>query len=362
MINYTYYDQFNLMRKITCTPGKRVNVRCVNIRQHPRHIHDGCEILYIIKGSLNVQISYDFYTLQAGDFLIINPYEMHSIDAIKGEEENLAAVIQCSREIYTEKDGILVWQATIYNKENNFQKRIKEALEKIIVIYGEDSDFLNEKIEEKIQEMFVFFRNNYNLKIYNMADNEKNAFADNELLSQRLNQLMVYLYGNHTEPLTLEKIAADHGISKYYLSHIIKQAFGNSLQEMIGMIRADRSELYLLGTDYPMGYISDKVGFSSYQYFNKYFKACFHMSPGEYRKANISDTIAKKSYDEDVISPERAKKELLSGGREKKILITLELPEGNYDINIGSRIIKTGRDKTISVSMADMAEGIRISK
>ena len=180
-------------------------------------------------------------------------------------------------------------------------------------------------------------------------------FAENDLLIQRLNRILIYMYTHYNGALTLEQIAAEHGVSKYYISHMIKQAFGASFQEVLGKIRAERAELYLLGTDLPVGQISDQVGFSSYQYFNKYFKACFKMAPMEYRKRYVQNTILRMGFEETLLESEDMEfRNALQEGDSTKTRITFELPKGKYQIKAGGEVYDAEVEKTISLDHSEV--------
>ena len=107
MVRMSDYKKLALMKTVACRTGRRTDIRYVNVRHHPIHIHDGCEILYLIKGSLNVKISYETYRLEEGDFLLINPYETHALGDAGSGNGNIAAIIQCGEELYGKKDGVV---------------------------------------------------------------------------------------------------------------------------------------------------------------------------------------------------------------------------------------------------------------
>lgn len=355
MITDSYYDQFGLLKKIICPKGKQVKIQYARISQHPRHMHDGCEILYVIKGGIRVRISYETYFLETGDFLLINSYELHSIEDIEQENSNIVAVIQCGRELYTEKEGILIWQAPIYKEGSQIQMQVKNAIRKVIELDIGRTGASVEKIEEKMRDLFVLLKHYYSAEIYDIEQGGKNMFAENDLLIQRLNRILLYMYTHFNGALTLEQIAAEHGVSKYYISHMIKQAFGASFQEMMGKIRAERAELFLLGTDLPAGQVSDQVGFSSYQYFNKYFKTCFQMAPMEYRKRYLQNTIRRMGFEETFLeSGDIGCGNILQEPDTIKTRITFELPKGEYQIMVGENIHDVEGEKTISLDGSEV--------
>ena len=59
-------------------------------REHPIHMHDCLEIVYVFRGALECKVSLSSYVLREGEFMVINSYETHSLRAIATE-----AVISC---------------------------------------------------------------------------------------------------------------------------------------------------------------------------------------------------------------------------------------------------------------------------
>lgn len=361
MVRMSDYKKLALMKTVVCRTGRRTDIRYVNVRHHPIHIHDGCEILYLIKGRLNVKISYETYRLEEGDFLLINPYETHALEDAGSENGNIAAIIQCGEELYGKKDGILMWQATLYNKDSHLHQQVKTMIREILAADMKTGDGSGRQTDEKLRDLLDFLKNNYNIENYDIVREEKNEFAENQMLSRRINSIIVYLCHHYDESPTLQAIADAHGVSRYYLSHMIRRAFGFSLQELLGIMRAERAELYLLATDWPAGVISDKVGFSSYQYFNKYFKMCFHMSPVKYRKAKAADTPGKTGFDEEAVSVEKAFGTMEGGGSET-VTITLSLSEGGCVVQMGDRRLRLSGGDSLCLEERDVKEGIYIKK
>ena len=56
--------------------------------------------------------------------------------------------------------------------------------------------------------------------------------------------------------------------------------------QFIRSIRLKRAAQLLVGSQYNVVEIADKVGFNAIKYFNRYFKEEFGMTPTQYREAN----------------------------------------------------------------------------
>lgn len=62
-----------------------------NIRHHSQHIHLGIEILFVIRGEVEVMVNQDSWHLAENDLLLINANDVHSV---KGHEDNVVLLLQ----------------------------------------------------------------------------------------------------------------------------------------------------------------------------------------------------------------------------------------------------------------------------
>lgn len=67
------------MRPFQLTPQLPGKALLEDVESIPLHIHDGVELLYVVRGRARVKISFNFYEMNPGDFLLINSFEIHGI-------------------------------------------------------------------------------------------------------------------------------------------------------------------------------------------------------------------------------------------------------------------------------------------
>ena len=93
-----------------------------------------------------------------------------------------------------------------------------------------------------------------------------------------------YIDLHFKEPLTLEQLAEECHMNKFYLSHAFKKEYGISpINYMIGK-RIEESKYLLAETDLSMSQIAQLLGFSSLSYFSQVFHRTQAISPKEYRQ------------------------------------------------------------------------------
>ena len=86
------------------------------------------------------------------------------------------------------------------------------------------------------------------------------------------------------EALTLEQLAEDAHMSKYYLSHAFKREYGISPIHYLITKRIEESKYLLAETDLSMSQIAQLLGFSSLSYFSQAFRRTQSVTPMEYRQ------------------------------------------------------------------------------
>lgn len=90
---------------------------------------------------------------------------------------------------------------------------------------------------------------------------------------------------NYSNPiLSLDYIADIVNMSSTYLGRLFKKATSKSVADYINDVRLDKAKEFLEASSYSIAEISDKVGFSSSNYFYILFKKTYGVPPSEYRQ------------------------------------------------------------------------------
>ena len=94
-----------------------------------------------------------------------------------------------------------------------------------------------------------------------------------------------YIDLHFKEALTLEQLAAEGHMNKFYLSHAFKREFGISPINYMISKRIEESKYLLAETDLSMTQIAQLLGFSSLSYFSQVFRRTQSVTPMEYRQS-----------------------------------------------------------------------------
>ena len=93
-----------------------------------------------------------------------------------------------------------------------------------------------------------------------------------------------YIDLHFKEPLTLDQLAREAHMNKYYLSHAFKREYGVSPINYLISRRIEESKYLLAETDLSLSQIAQLMGFSSLSYFSQVFHRTQAVSPKEYRQ------------------------------------------------------------------------------
>lgn len=99
-----------------------------------------------------------------------------------------------------------------------------------------------------------------------------------------LHKAVGYMRENLSGKIGLEDLAEHVGLSRSYLSTILKAELGMTFTDYLNMMRIEKSKELLLNPVLSLAEIADLTGYSDQSYFTKKFAQLTGMSPGQYRK------------------------------------------------------------------------------
>lgn len=319
---------FYLNSKLMVRPqfGERyqdVVIKNTICKEHPIHMHDCVEIIYVLRGTIECKISFEQYVLQEGEFLAINAFDLHRIKAIA--EGAAISCIHIGQEIFPPSEGFIVWWIDVL--KSNKEKFVQQA-ENLRMLIKQYTQFAPKSaIRNCIERILQLFRMEFMLERFQIAGDHI-VLKNSEVDLERIGAIYMYLYRRCNEKLTLEKMANEFAMSKYYLSHFIKKVVGNGFQKSLHMIRCERAEVALLHGNETIEEIRMQFALSSNQSFNEGFKSLFGMIPSAYRRAHKKDTVIHQEFLEEPISDIGAVMSGISQIDDTDKIVELHLKEG----------------------------------
>lgn len=260
-----------------------VEVSLVHIEEYPIHWHKSLEILFVLKGKINVTIESETYEVEEKEIEIINTEEAHRI--YSDDKENRVLIFHIDLNFFQKfYDDIKNLFFYVNSSDEGAQRGesydiTRSYLSIVLCELVQRQDDYDEMIEETLIELLYHLINNFHYLMY-----EKEEIKDNEEQLERYHRIVKYIYNNYNNKISLQDIAKKEFLSAHYLSHEIKNTMGLSFKEFVNLTRVEESIKLLLDTDMTISDISEEIGFSHSRYYNKYFKKHYKLTPKQYRK------------------------------------------------------------------------------
>ena len=110
---------------------------------------------------------------------------------------------------------------------------------------------------------------------------------DGAAITEKQKQVMrvrAYIDENFARKITLDDLAREFYIDKFYLCEQFKERYGTTIVDYINLVRITEAKKMLRFTDKTTEEISDSVGVNGAAYFSRMFRKIEGVSPREYRK------------------------------------------------------------------------------
>jgi len=260
-----------------------ISIDILSIDEYPIHYHRDIEIIYVLKGNLQLRNGYCCYSLREGDVFTNTGHEVHAL--YSDGQDNVTAVLHVSNLFFTQffPDLTKSCYRTYSSKEWNPKlDEFKLLILNILLTYMQKNINYKQRCIDLTLDLINMLNSNFNLFAFNdqIVENFDN---ENPVIRDRISHVISYLYENHYAKISLEDLAEMEHLSTYYLSHMIKKYTGISFRDFLSLARAEWSEIYLLDTDKKISTIAREVGFSTTDYYEKAFFRWFNRTPAEHR-------------------------------------------------------------------------------
>ena len=178
-----------------------------------KHWHTSVEIFAVMEGRLDFFVNKDEYPLKAGEQIIINSNEIHSIHAV---EKNKTVVLQIPLKQF---ENYFTAQRYIRfrGQEELVDKKLASLLRKLYHVYSE------RKIGYEFRTISIFYEIMYILvKDYRVTETREKDIRHSRRLDA-LSKITTYMREHYREELKLSDVAATFGYSDAYLSRMFQK-------------------------------------------------------------------------------------------------------------------------------------------
>ena len=239
-----------------------------------KHWHTSIEIFAVMEGHLEFFMNKEEYPLKAGEQLIINSNEIHSIHAA---ERNKTVVLQIPlkqfENYFTAKRFI-----RFRSQDAEVDGKLASLIKKLYKVYtARDTGY-------EFGTMSLFYEIMYMLvKNYRLTEAHEKEIRHSRKLDT-LSKITTYMREHYKEDLKLSDLAATFGYSDAYLSRMFQKYAKINYKTYLQDIRMAYAYRDLMNTDRTISQIALDNGFCSSRGFSGEFQKRYGILPSEMRK------------------------------------------------------------------------------
>lgn len=232
------------------------------------HYHSSYELYYLEAGSREYFVEDKFFSVSAGDFILISPNKFHRT----GGAYSLRTIVGFTYDFLTEsytpsaiKDLLRCFDRTLISPPEGMQEELK-ALLKSLAECTRQTDFavdlgtLLRKLSKCTQETSY---------------------------DERISNIIKYINRYFSQIHSIEQIAEQMHISKHHLCRVFKDSMGITMIDYLNNIKIKNACYFLEASDKDILEISQLCGFNSSAYFSNVFKRITGSSPLKYRQKRV---------------------------------------------------------------------------
>ena len=238
------------------------------------HTHNHAELFYIVGGKGQFLIEDQLYPVNTNHLVIINPNVTHT-------EVSLNA--QPLEYIVLGIDGV---ELSI-SENSNGQFCILDHFESMDITSCLRNILREMELKQPgYEDICQAFMEILIIRLMRSTGLSVPTEPQNSVGNHQCAAVRRYIDNHFKESLTLDQLAEEAHMNKFYLSHAFKQEYGISPINYMISRRLEESKYLLAETDLSMSQISQLLGFSSLSYFSQVFRKTQGLSPMEYRQDN----------------------------------------------------------------------------
>ena len=236
------------------------------------HTHNHMELFFIVGGKGQFLIQDQLYPVNVNNLVIINPNVTHTEVSLNAQPLEYIVLGIEGIELATSEHA-----NGQFNILDHFESvEISGCLRNILREMEQKNTGYEDVCQAYMEILIIRLMRNTALAV----PTEPQSVSGNRQCAAVKRYIDMHL----KEPLTLEQLAEDAHMNKFYLSHAFKREYGTSPINYMITKRIEESKYLLAETDLSMSQIAQLLGFSSLSYFSQVFRKTQAVSPMEYRQ------------------------------------------------------------------------------
>ena len=238
----------------------------------PLHQHEHIELLLIRHGTLTAKTVSEEYTMSDGDIAVFFPYTVHGYETVSESFDYYMLIFTPNelgdvREIFMNEypESPVIPKADVPPDVNGLVHDFNETN-----YWDKSKSYLLNSLLRLIAARL--------LPLMTLVPTTAENRTDNVV------KLVRFMSEHYTEPITLDSVAEELGISRYAASRIFNNRLHAGFPRYLNSLRIEQAKRLLSMTVKPIIDIALDCGYDNLRTFNRVFSESENMSPRQYRK------------------------------------------------------------------------------
>ena len=241
-----------------------------------KHWHTSIEIFTVLEGKLSFFLNEEEYPLRAGEFLIINSNEIHSIHAPDKNETVVLQIPLKQFEEYFTAQRYIRFAST--SGDCRKDAHFAGLIQKLYQVYEERETGYEFRTRSLYYEIMYLLVHDYRMTEVHVKDLRYSRRLD------ALSKITAYMREHYTEELKLSEVASTFGYSAEYLSRMFKKYARINFKTYLQDIRMVYAYRELTNTDKTISQIALDNGFCNSRAFSKEFQRRYGVLPSAVKR------------------------------------------------------------------------------
>lgn len=237
---------------------------------YPSHFHREVELLYVLKGQIQLQIDGKEYSMKEGDLSFCYPDQVHQITCLGETKVQLFIISPDFLPLFESDFFAFCPTCPIIHK-----KQMSEEYHRILYYLLQQ---LNQDYDLRIVQSYLSVLIGIVNKSLGLISND----SDN---ADTLSMILYHINQHFSESISLESVGKALGISPYYISHLFSQKLHITFMSYVNQQRVELATKLLKKNNMSVTEVCYQTGFGSIRTFFRVFKSNMNMTPLQYQKS-----------------------------------------------------------------------------
>ena len=255
-----------------------------------KHFHYGYELILVCEGEIELLLCGKRERAERGSLIVISDMDEHDIKVLKYPYRR--HVLQFDREL-TDKYIISPKILGVFKNHGEgfehvvraFDGSVEETVNKIGKNYFMKEELKEEYINCLAKELLI--------EIYRLAKG-KNLPSLEGRRFETVAKIQRYVDENFKSDISVNRLASEFYLSRYYMSRLFKEYTGLSLKKYIMLLKLNCAKQLLLRSELTLNEIVANCKMGDVNNFIRYFKREYGISPVKFKKLYLKEGEREK--------------------------------------------------------------------